>query len=139
MLWAWGAPSPERRGAPRPWGAWLAPEATATARTPRAILPGRSAKITHLGGAGSSYPGDTEPMTINENLTPAEAAKLMAEAAILTAARAQALLDNEPAFLARADRMAVALDATGRYEDVAYADLCDAAYEALAARCESLT
>lgn len=73
-------------------------------------------------------------MTSNENPTPDEAAKLIADAAILTAERAQKLDDDDDAFAARADRIAVALHATGHYEDVAYADLYDAAYNALANR-----
>lgn len=68
----------------------------------------------------------------------ADLAIAMAAARLNTVTHAKRLRDDEAAFLALVERFTETLDATERFADVAYADLSDAAYDALAARCEEL-
>jgi hypothetical protein len=71
-------------------------------------------------------------------LTIDAAAADQAAARVTTARRAAYLNRDDDAFAATVERITVALDNTGLYERVAYADLSDAAYHALATRVQEL-
>lgn len=76
-------------------------------------------------------------MTSTENLTAAAANRA---ATVLTSRKYAAhLADNEPAFLSLSETLTEQLDETGSFADVTYADLHDAAYQALCDRVEELT
>lgn len=74
----------------------------------------------------------------NSTPTPDAAAADMAWHRVPDAAKAQRLDDSEPLFAQVAERMTEHLDATGLFNDVAYADLHDACYSALEARVAEL-
>jgi hypothetical protein len=74
----------------------------------------------------------------NSTPTPDAAAAKLAALDVLDVAKAQRLDDNEPFFARVAERMTEHLDATGLFDDVAYAELHDACYSALEARVAEL-